>query len=59
VSTNHAGAAIGSAIYGLGLFGAWVFWQQADTFWEYLLAVLQGIVWPAFLVYEVFSALAG
>jgi hypothetical protein len=35
------------------------FWKQADTFWEYLLAVLQGIVWPAFLVYEVFSALAG
>jgi hypothetical protein len=44
----------------LGIFGAWVFfWQQADTFWEYVLAVLEGLVWPAFLVYGAFSALAG
>lgn len=61
MSSNGSGAAAsGGAIYGLGIFGAWVyFWQQADTFWEYVLAVLEGIVWPAFLVYEVFSALAG
>jgi hypothetical protein len=57
VSDNNAAA--GGAIYGLGMFGAWVFfWQQADTFWEYALAVLQGIVWPAYMVYEAFSALA-
>jgi hypothetical protein len=55
--SNGSGAA-GGAIYGLGIFGAWVyFWQQADAFWEYVLAILQGIVWPAFMVYEVFSAL--
>lgn len=61
VSSNSSrGAAGGGAIYGLGIFGAWVFfWQQADAFWEYVLAVLQGLVWPAFLVYEAFSALAG
>jgi hypothetical protein len=61
VSNNGSrAAASGGAIYGLGIFGAWVFfWQQADTFWEYVLAVLEGIVWPALLVYEVFSALAG
>lgn len=55
------GAAAGSgAIYGLGIFGAWVwFWQQADSFWEYVWAILQGIVWPAFMVYEGFKALAG
>jgi hypothetical protein len=35
------------------------YWQQADAFWEYVLAVLQGLVWPAFMVYEVLSALAG
>ena len=60
VSSNGSGAAAsGGAIYGLGIFGAWVFfWQQADTFWEYVLAVLEGLVWPAFLVYEVLSALA-
>jgi hypothetical protein len=60
VSSNNAGAAGGGAIYGLGIFGAWVFfWQQADTFWEHVLAALQGLVWPAFMVYEAFSALAG
>jgi hypothetical protein len=57
--SNSTGAASGGAIYALGIFGAWVyFWQQADTFWEYLLAVFQGVLWPAFMVYEAFSALA-
>jgi hypothetical protein len=55
---NAGAAAGGGAIYGLGIFGALVyFWQQADTFWEYLLAVVQGLFWPAFMVYEVFKAL--
>jgi hypothetical protein len=60
VSNKNAGAAAGSgAIYGLGMFGAWVFfWQQADTLPGHLLAVLQGIVWPAIMVYHGFSALA-
>ena len=31
--------------------------SQADTLWEYLLAVVQGLFWPAFMVYEVFKAL--
>lgn len=57
-NNNNAGAAGGGALYGLGIFGAWVyFWQQADSFWEYVLAVLQGLVWPAIMVYEGFSAL--
>ena len=50
----------GDAVYGLGLIGALVyFWQQADTFWGYVLAVLKALVWPAFLVYEAFGALLG
>jgi hypothetical protein len=59
MASNGSGAAAsGGAIYGLGMFGAWVwFWQQADTFWEYVWAVVQGIVWPAFMVYEAFAAL--
>ena len=58
MSNNSGATASGGAIYGLGIFGALVYyWQQADTFWEYVLAVLQGVVWPAFLVYEGFSAL--
>jgi hypothetical protein len=61
VSNSGAGAtASGGAIYGLGMFGAWVFyWQQADAFSEYVLAVIQGPLWPAWMVYEAFSALAG
>jgi hypothetical protein len=56
---NGATAGVG-AIYGLGIFGAWVwFFQQADTFWEFVLAFFQGIFWPAFMVYEVFQALTG
>ena len=60
MSNGNTGAAAGSgAIYGLGIFGAWVyFWQQADTFWEYVLVLFQGLFWPAFMVYEVFESLA-
>lgn len=57
---KDTGAAAGSgAIYGLGIFGALVwYWQQADGFWEYVLAIFQGLFWPAFMVYEVFEQLA-
>jgi hypothetical protein len=56
--SNNTGAAGGGAIYGIGIFGAWVyFWQQAEAFWEYVLVVVQGIFWPAFMVYQGFAAL--
>jgi hypothetical protein len=60
MSDRHAGAAAGGgAIYGLGIFGAAVYyWQQADSFGEYLVAVLKGFLWPAFMVYEIFDSLA-
>lgn len=55
---SAAGTGGAGAVYGLGLIGALVFyWQQADGFGEYVLAVLQALVWPAFLVYEAFDAL--
>jgi len=59
MGSNNAGAAAGSgAIYGLGIFGAFVYyWQQADTFWEYVLSFIAGLFWPAFMVYEVFKNL--
>ena len=48
------------AIYGLGIFGALVYyWQQADVFWEYLLSIVQGFFWPAWMVYEIFATLGG
>lgn len=60
MSNQAAGAAGGGAIYGLGIFGAWVwFFSQADALLAYALAFFQGVFWPAFMVYEVFRALAG
>jgi hypothetical protein len=50
----------GDAVYGLGVVGAWVFfWKRAVTPQDRALGVLKGLVWPAYLVYEGFSALAG
>jgi hypothetical protein len=58
MAENTSAAASGGAIYGLGIFGAWVwFFQQADGFWEFALAIFQGLFWPAFMVYEAFAAL--
>jgi hypothetical protein len=56
---NSAGAAAGGgALYGLGIFGAWVFfWRAADGFWEHAYAIFQGIFWPAYMVFQAFQAL--
>ena len=57
--SNNAGAAAGSgALYGLGIFGAFVYyWQQADGLWEHLYAFFEAVFWPAYMVYSAFSAL--
>jgi hypothetical protein len=58
MSNGSGAAAGGGAIYGLGIFGAGVyFWQQADGVWEHSLANLEGLVWPAMMVYDAFSVL--
>ena len=58
MSSGNAGTAGGGAIYGLGIFGAFVYYfQQADSFWEYVLSCIQVLFWPAWMVYEVFAAL--
>ena len=42
----------GSAVYGLGLIGAAIYFLgQATTFWMGVLGFLKALVWPAFLVY--------
>ncbi|MFN8196340.1 MAG: hypothetical protein U0R80_18895 [Nocardioidaceae bacterium] len=57
---RSAPATAGNAIYGLGIFGAWVwFWTQASGFWEHLFAILEGFFWPAFVVYYLLERLAG
>lgn len=44
--------------YGLFFIGAAVYFiQQADTFGVGLLGFLKAIVWPALLIYKVFSLL--
>ncbi len=58
MSGSSGAAAGGGAIYGLGIFGALVyFWQQADTFLEYVLAIIQGLFWPAWMIYDIFAVL--
>jgi hypothetical protein len=57
---NAAASGGGNAVYGLGFIGAIVYYfQAADVWWEYLLAPLQAIFWPAFLVYEALQRLLG
>ncbi|MDA8437266.1 MAG: hypothetical protein M0Z51_00205 [Propionibacterium sp.] len=53
IRVTSAGQA-GNAIYGLGILGAWVyFWMRAGHgLWPHALAVLEGLVWPAFVVYH-------
>ena len=41
------------SVYGIGLIGAWVyFFKRAATNQERVQAFFKGLVWPAFLVYE-------
>ncbi|HVP20927.1 MAG TPA: hypothetical protein VMS73_03600 [Anaerolineaceae bacterium] len=43
------------SFYGIGLIGAWVYYfKRATTNQERFQAFLKGLVWPAFLVYELF-----
>lgn len=47
---NHV---TGGAVYGLGFFGAAIYFiQHATTFWMGVLGILKAILWPAFLVYR-------
>ena len=42
-----------SPVYGIGMIGAWVYYfRRATTNQERIEAFLKGLVWPAFLVYE-------
>jgi hypothetical protein len=48
----------GQAIYGLGFIGSLVYYITSATgFWMGVLGVLKSLVWPAFLVYELFKYL--
>jgi len=58
--TNTPTGGGGDVVYFLGLIGSLVFfWQEADSFGGYVLAVLEAFVWPALLAYQTFEALIG
>jgi hypothetical protein len=45
-------------VYGLGLIGAWVYYiGRASTPQERVVGFFKGLVWPAFMVYELFKFL--
>jgi hypothetical protein len=59
MSRNYHNQAPQSAVYGLGFIGAAVYYISiATTFWTGVLGFLKALVWPAFLVYELFTFLA-
>lgn len=56
---KYQGAGPSSAIYGLGLIGAAIYFiSTAASFWMGVLGFLKALVWPVFLVYEAFKSMA-
>ncbi len=49
----HGSCGPSGAVYGLGFFGAALYFiQQATSFWTGVVGLLKALAWPAFLVYE-------
>ncbi len=58
MSSNNHGSGTASAFYGLGFIGAAIYFvSQATGFWMGVLGFLKAIVWPVFMVYELFKFL--
>jgi hypothetical protein len=58
MSKDYQSNAPASAVYGVGLIGAAVYYITTATgFWIGVLGFLKALVWPAFLVYEALKAL--
>ena len=50
----------GGAAYFLGFLGAATFYIKTTTgFWAGVVGILKAMVWPAFLVFELFKHIAG
>lgn len=57
VVVNNQGGSSG-AVYGLGLIGAWVYYiGRASSSEDKVRGFFKGLVWPAFLVYEMLEFL--
>jgi len=58
MAKNIQNGGTSSAVYGLGLIGAAIYFiSTASSFWMGVLGFLKAIVWPAFLVYEALKAI--
>jgi len=55
---GHSHGFMGGGFYGLAFIGAAVYYvQQSSGFWPGVLGVLKALVWPAMLIYKVFTML--
>ena len=55
---NQKNASPSGVVYGLGVIGAAIYFiSHATGFWLGVLGFLKAVVWPVFLVYEVFNHL--
>lgn len=55
---NNYGGTSGSAVYGIGLFGAaFYFLPQAVGVAGFFMAIVKSLVWPALLVYQALKLL--
>jgi len=55
---DHSSGFMGGGIYGLGFLATLIYYiQTSDSFWMGVLGVLKALVWPAMLIYEVFTRL--
>jgi len=55
---DHRSGFMGGGFWFLGFIASAVYYiQNSDGFWMGVLGVLKAIVWPAMLIYEVFSRL--
>jgi hypothetical protein len=58
MANGKSGSGIIGAAYFMTFIGAAVYFiQQAVTFWGGVLGFLKALVWPAFLIYELFTFL--
>ena len=54
----HQDHGMGGGFYFLAMIGVAVYYvQQVSGFWPAILGILKAIVWPAMLLYEVFTRL--
>lgn len=59
MSQNMSGSGPSSAVYGLGLIGAAVYFiSHATGFWMGVIGFFKALAWPAFLVFGLLKHLA-